>query len=50
MRSGSRWGSTFDSIRATKKLSGQACNIGVPSEGQRFLTGGSPVMVEAGAM
>ena len=29
---------------------GQACNIGVPSEGQCILTGGSPVMVEARAM
>ena len=29
------------------KLSGQDCNIGVPSEGQRIPTGESPVMVKA---
>jgi hypothetical protein len=29
---------------------GQVLFLGVPSEGWRILTGGSPVMVEAGAM
>lgn len=35
---------------AGKKEMGSDRNIGVPSEGQRILRGGSPVMVEARAM
>jgi len=42
---------TFYKTRQRKKrMWGQACNIGVPSEGQCILTGESPVMVEARAM
>jgi len=33
-----------------KEMWGQACEIGVPSEGQSILTGESPVMVRARAM